>query len=205
MDQLRQHLVKMGRLDLTVKVLNLSPKVTVAELNSFFSYCGTVEKIQLQKNKDQLRALVTFRQPYAFQTALLLNDAVLPSGQKISIPDPDLITETENREGSESIPAFQAAAIESMASKGVGMLKKTKDELEENLKLSEKGKVAVGRTRTAVNVAGQTIERIGRTIKSNDIISTAALWISDALDKASKSVSTLASGKTNNPNSRKLK
>ncbi|KAF2288425.1 hypothetical protein GH714_007362 [Hevea brasiliensis] len=139
---------------------------------------------------------------FRLQFSLMISPS---SGQKISIPDPDLITETENREGSESIPAFQAAAIESMASKGVGMLKKTKDELEENLKLSEKGKVAVGRTRTAVNVAGQTIERIGRTIKSNDIISTAALWISDSLDKASKSVSTLASGKTNNPNSRKQK
>ncbi|GAV82589.1 RRM_6 domain-containing protein [Cephalotus follicularis] len=75
----------MSTLNLTVEVLSLSTKVTLVELIIFFSYCGTVDKIQLQRNKDQSQsALVTFRQPFAYQTALLLSDAVL-AGQPIHI------------------------------------------------------------------------------------------------------------------------
>ncbi|TQD78181.1 hypothetical protein C1H46_036253 [Malus baccata] len=76
----------MAAEDLTVQVLNLAPRVTLAELNTFFSYCGTVQQIQLlRQDKDQLPyALVTFVQPYAFQTALLLDDATF-GGQQIGI------------------------------------------------------------------------------------------------------------------------
>ncbi|CAB4263887.1 unnamed protein product [Prunus armeniaca] len=70
---------------MTVQVLNLSPRTTLAELNTFFSYCGTVRQIQLLRVEDQLPyALVTFGQPYAFQTALLLNNAIF-EGQPICI------------------------------------------------------------------------------------------------------------------------
>nr|XP_008369596.1 uncharacterized protein LOC103433143 [Malus domestica]XP_017187458.1 uncharacterized protein LOC103433143 [Malus domestica] len=75
----------MATEDLTVQVLNLAPRVTLADLNTFFSYCGTVQQIQLLRDKDQLPyALVTFVQPYAFQTALLLDDATF-GGQQIGI------------------------------------------------------------------------------------------------------------------------
>ncbi|URE13677.1 hypothetical protein MUK42_24623 [Musa troglodytarum] len=85
----------MGALDLTVKVSNISPKTSRADLILFFSYCGTVYEIQLQRDGVQSQtALVTFGQPYAFQTALLLNSApildrsvrILPTGNLKDIP-----------------------------------------------------------------------------------------------------------------------
>ncbi|XP_072950234.1 protein vip1-like isoform X2 [Typha angustifolia] len=66
----------MGTLDLTVQVTNISPKTTKTDLLIFFSYCGTVDEIQLQREGDQSQlATVTFSQPYALKTALLLNGA----------------------------------------------------------------------------------------------------------------------------------
>ncbi|XP_030486600.2 protein vip1 isoform X3 [Cannabis sativa] len=67
-------------LNLTIQVLNLSPATTSDDLIDFFSYCGMVENVKLlpprckdDKEGSQSAALVTFRQPYAFKTALLLN------------------------------------------------------------------------------------------------------------------------------------
>ncbi|RZS05629.1 hypothetical protein BHM03_00036173 [Ensete ventricosum] len=39
----------MGALDLTVKVSNISPKTSRADLIFFFSYCGTVDEIQMHR------------------------------------------------------------------------------------------------------------------------------------------------------------
>ncbi|XP_062097433.1 uncharacterized protein LOC133803411 isoform X2 [Humulus lupulus] len=68
-------------LNLTIQVLNLSPATTSDDLIDFFSYCGTVENVKLLPSKEkggsQSAALVAFRQPYAFKTALLLNNAIL--------------------------------------------------------------------------------------------------------------------------------
>ncbi|XP_015570371.2 uncharacterized protein LOC8285717 [Ricinus communis] len=203
----------MGQLDLTVLVLNLSPEVTVTELNTFFSYCGTVEKIQLTSvNKDQQSALVTFRQPYAFRTALLLNDAIL-AGQPVRILctqnttiscTPDSINETEKHEVQEFLASVQAA-MQTMALKGVEMLKKVKNELVENYKLSEKVKVPTDRRRSAASTAGGTAEQIGGAIKSNEFISGGALRLYGVLDKVSKGLSSLGNDKRDNPNSRKQK
>ncbi|RRT65978.1 hypothetical protein B296_00036710 [Ensete ventricosum] len=85
----------MGALDLTVKVSNISPKTSRADLIFFFSYCGTVDEIQMHRDGVQSQtATVTFRQPYAFQTALLLNGApildrsvrILPQANLKDIP-----------------------------------------------------------------------------------------------------------------------
>lgn len=68
----------MGTLCLTIEVLDLSPKVTLTDLNIFFSYCGSVDNIQLQRNKNRSQlAFVTFKQPYAYHTSLLLNGAII--------------------------------------------------------------------------------------------------------------------------------
>ncbi|KAI3430076.1 RRM domain-containing protein, partial [Psidium guajava] len=68
----------MGALNLTIQVQNVDPTVTAAELVTYFSYCGTVDKIQLQRNDDETQsAQVTFRAPFAFRTALLLDNAMV--------------------------------------------------------------------------------------------------------------------------------
>ncbi|OAY84969.1 putative magnesium transporter NIPA8 [Ananas comosus] len=60
--------------DADTEVVNLPLNATKEDLLAFFSYCGTVDKIQLQRDGDQSqKAFVTFRQPYALQIALLLN------------------------------------------------------------------------------------------------------------------------------------
>lgn len=117
-----------------------------------------------------------------------------------------MIYDFQKHEESTFIPATKAeAATERVASKGeVGMMKKTEDGVE-NYKLSGKGKMVMDRTRSAVNYAGQRMERIGTAIKSKDFVANGAQWISDLLDKASKRVSTLANGNASNPNSRKQK
>eukprot|EP00258_Populus_trichocarpa_P000135 XP_002297892.1 protein vip1 isoform X2 [Populus trichocarpa] len=187
----------MAQSDLTIQVLNLSPSVTRAELNTFFSYCGTVEKIELQKDKDQMQsALVTFTQPYAFQTALLLSDALLGgqpirilSAHDIEIPitGPDI---RKNHGSSRFVPAVQVA-MQTVALKSVEMLSKAR-ELEENYKLSEKGRTLALQTRAAVYDAEQAAE---------NYVSAGAGWLSGALDKTSKRVLSLGTVKRNGPNS----
>ncbi|OWM76264.1 uncharacterized protein LOC116212283 [Punica granatum] len=75
----------MNALNLTVRVLNLSPRASQPDVETLFSYCGNVEKIKLQKNEDDSQsALVTFGQPFAYRTALLLNDVPV-AGQPIRV------------------------------------------------------------------------------------------------------------------------
>ncbi|BFG15954.1 hypothetical protein CerSpe_022280 [Prunus speciosa] len=165
---------------MTVQVLNLSPRTTLAELNSFFSYCGTVRQIQLLRVEDQLPyALVTFGQPYAFQTALLLNDAIF-EGQPICILPACAI----------KIPVVSDGDIDhTQASQGVipesNTLRKRKEDLEK-LKLSEKGRVLMGETRSAIYVFEQAAGRMGTAIMNNNYSSTGAARFSDVLDKASR-------------------
>ncbi|KAJ6428501.1 hypothetical protein OIU84_023839 [Salix udensis] len=194
----------MAQLDLTVQVLNLSPSVTRIELITFFSYCGTVEKIELQnRDKDRLQsALVTFTQPYAFQTALLLNDAllggkpirILPAHDiEIPITGPDI---SKNYGSSRFVPAVQGA-IQTVALKSFEILGRTR-ELEENCncKLSERGRTLEIQSRAAIRDAGQAAE---------NYVSAGAGWLSGALDKTSKSVLELGSVKWNDPNLKKQK
>ncbi|OVA17334.1 RNA recognition motif domain [Macleaya cordata] len=62
------------------------------DLNTFFSYCGTVSHSQLinsHRKEDQQSsqfALVTFAQPYALKTALLLNDAIIVDSRICILP-----------------------------------------------------------------------------------------------------------------------
>ncbi|KAJ6713634.1 PROTEIN VIP1-LIKE [Salix viminalis] len=193
----------MAQLDLTVQVLNLSPSVTRIELITFFSYCGTVEKIELQKDKDRLQsALVTFTQPYAFQTALLLNDAllggkpirILPAHDiEIPITGPDI---SKNYGSSRFVPAVQGA-IQTVALKSFEILGRTR-ELEENCNcnLSERGRTLAIQSRAAIRDAGQAAE---------NYVSAGAGWLSGALDKTSKSVLELGSVRWNDPNLKKQK
>lgn len=69
----------MGTLSLTVKVTEISKNATPEDVISFFSYCGTIDDLELRSSRNEdgketaQTALVTFKLPYAFQTALLLN------------------------------------------------------------------------------------------------------------------------------------
>ncbi|XP_043703417.1 uncharacterized protein LOC122653591 isoform X3 [Telopea speciosissima] len=178
----------MDTLDQTVHVLDLSPKVTLSELNTFFSYCGMIDKVQLVRNKDQSQmAYVTFRQPYALQTALLLSN--------------------NQRQG--LIPGAEYV-VQALALEGYEAFCRAKEELEERYnKLSEKGRVLTQQTRVAISAVEQTAEHMKSAIMSNDRFSAAgSLWLSgvkDALDKAAKCAADLgntSNTKRCNPDSR---
>lgn len=187
----------MDTRDLTIQVLNLSSRVTLTDLISFFSYCGTVHNVQILRDKDQLPyALVTFVQPYAFQTALLLDDAmfagkpicILPAcDMKIPIETDEDIDESQvlsdilsKSQERQNLPVNRT--MQRMASsQGLElMLKKGRDELEVNLKLSaEKGRrVGMEQTRAAISAVEQAAVRMGSAIINNN-------FISNVLDKAS--------------------
>ncbi|GMN49396.1 hypothetical protein TIFTF001_018557 [Ficus carica] len=174
-------------LDLTIQVLNLSPRLTLADINSFFSCCGTVDHIQISRsnttsaergkgNKEEASqsALVTFTQPYAFQTALLLDDAiladqpisVLPAGV-VPIPilsDEDVSHQTEKKRGGYN------AAEGHIAWKGAEMLKKKESELQKKRRL-----VGVVGEQTISGIGGAAEAAAGRVCG----------WLSDAVEKAS--------------------
>ncbi|KAK1570633.1 hypothetical protein Q3G72_004834 [Acer saccharum] len=201
----------MTALELTIRVLGLAPRVTLGDLHTFFSYCGTVDKIQLNRNKDQSQtALVSFKQPFAYETALLLDDAIF-AGQAIRIkpatdvanpPSPDKLinNKTKNIEVQGLVPALHTE-MQAIASKGVEMLKKTKEEIEENYKLTEKSTMLVEQARSLVCATEQAAGYVG-----SKITNTGANWLSNVLDNASKQAAELGRNrKRNNPNSRKQK
>ncbi|TYH25690.1 hypothetical protein ES288_A03G189200v1 [Gossypium darwinii] len=207
----------MANPDLTVVVLNLSPTVTLGDLNAYFSNCGLVEKIKLLgANRDRsLSALVTFRQPYAYQTALLLNNANF-AGQPIRIlpkkvaADPPVSYRTipivtENNKTGGNMPGLRAA-VEAIAVEGVEKLNQARDELNHKLKLTENSRVVMEKTRLAVCAADQAIyaaeeaaKDVAKRIKN---IAVGATWLSDVLQKTSKLVLELGHRKGCSPNSR---
>ncbi|MQL91606.1 hypothetical protein Taro_024215 [Colocasia esculenta] len=157
----------MGTLDLSVKVLNISPKVTVEELCTFFSFCGTVDDIKLQRegDKDQpYSATVTFKQPYAFQTALLLD-------------------------GGKPVASQQPSVTQVMVKKGHEVLNYARA-LDDKYKVRESGREVVQhtvlQTRTAMSAAEQTAGRMGTAFVHSSCFSKSALWVAGVLDRASK-------------------
>ncbi|KAJ8759400.1 hypothetical protein K2173_006920 [Erythroxylum novogranatense] len=186
----------MRHSELTILVLNLPATVTVSELNIFFSYCGFVEKIDLLKNKDQSQsALVTFRQPYAFRTALLLNDCVMAGKQIRILSAKDMNHETNII----ALAAVQGGARRDVPSEEYGMQKMVIDVREGNCKLAETGKVAVDRTKLGV------AERMGTSIKNSEYVTTGVAWLSVVRDKTSEYISNLGTRKKDDPYSRKQK
>ncbi|MBA0828823.1 hypothetical protein Goarm_013455 [Gossypium armourianum] len=218
----------MANPDLTVVVLNLSPTVTLGDLNAYFSNCGHVEKIKLlgSANRDRsLSALVTFRQPYAYQTALLLNNANF-AGQPIRIlpkkdaADPPvsyrtipIVTEkskhdVQNNKTGGNMPGLRAA-VEAIALEGVEKLNQARDELNHKLKLTENSRVVMDKTRLAVCAADQAIyaaeeaaKDVAKRIKNTDYVAVGATWLSGVLQKTSKLVLELGHRKRCSPNSR---
>lgn len=62
----------------TVQVMNLSPNATEQHVRDFFSYSGTVESVELERAGEEAQvAFVTFKEPYAVETAVLLSGATI--------------------------------------------------------------------------------------------------------------------------------
>nr|CAD1829047.1 unnamed protein product [Ananas comosus var. bracteatus] len=62
----------------TVEVTNLSSKVAEKDLYNFFSFSGFIEHIEITRSGDYgSTAYVTFKEPYALETAVLLSGATI--------------------------------------------------------------------------------------------------------------------------------
>ncbi|KAB2625051.1 hypothetical protein D8674_016711 [Pyrus ussuriensis x Pyrus communis] len=181
----------MATQDLTVQVLNLAPRVTLAELNTFFSY------YQLPY------ALVTFVQPYAFQTALLLDDATF-GGQQIGIlpaydiripivsdeDTKDEDTKDEDTKDEETKDDHTQTKNQLGSIPTANMLKKSTEEKKEKLKLSEKARIVLmNQTKSAIYASEQATGCMGTALMNNNYVSTGVTGFSDVLDKASGSTS----------------
>jgi RNA recognition motif-containing protein len=71
----------------TVQVCNLSSKATVKDVKQFFSYSGTVKNVKLERAGQWAQvAFVTFKEPYALQTAVLLSGATIIDQQVCIVP-----------------------------------------------------------------------------------------------------------------------
>ncbi|XP_072950233.1 uncharacterized protein [Typha angustifolia] len=173
----------MGTLDLTVQVTNISPKTTKTDLLIFFSYCGTVDEIQLQREGDQSQlATVTFSQPYALKTALLLNGAsigdrrvrVLPLENITDIPVESSESEFDNMstKGDREAGYSPASTFNNLAQassiKGQELVSKVRD------LVSDTRRIMVQQTNSAISAA------------TNGGFSKGTAWLTDVLDRASK-------------------
>ncbi|KAK9120274.1 hypothetical protein Scep_018367 [Stephania cephalantha] len=153
-------------MDLTILVLGLSPNVTLNDLIIFFSYCGTVEKVVLESEEDQSQlGIVTFRQPYALKTALLLDDAIIVDRHVKILPSNKLRSsgvsgtmdhKSNNNEKVELIPAAQRL-MWAAAAKGYETLNRTKQKIDEKYNLSEKSRHLTQRAWIAISAAEEAV------------------------------------------------
>ncbi|KAL7091448.1 hypothetical protein ACP275_12G106900 [Erythranthe tilingii] len=62
----------------TVEVTNLSPNATEKDVHDFFGFCGAIEHVEIARNGEYAcTAYVTFKNPHALETAVLLSGATI--------------------------------------------------------------------------------------------------------------------------------
>ncbi|EXC32349.1 hypothetical protein L484_004690 [Morus notabilis] len=121
----------MGTLSLKIQVLNLSPRLTLADVTNFFSYCGTVDNIQISR----LDAIVDGK-PIC----------VLPAGV---LPIPIISDEDQTEKKKEGFVGKRH-----IASRGAEMLSKIEIEWE------EKRRVVVEQTISGIGAAEEAAKRV---------------------------------------------
>ncbi|PIA27899.1 hypothetical protein AQUCO_07400024v1 [Aquilegia coerulea] len=68
----------MSPVGYTVEVTNLSPNASEKDVNDFFSFCGSIQHVELVRSGGYAcTAYVTFEDAYALETAVLLSGATI--------------------------------------------------------------------------------------------------------------------------------
>ncbi|XP_078171474.1 uncharacterized protein LOC144565558 [Carex rostrata] len=179
----------MGILDFTVQVINISPKATKQDLITLFSYCGTVREIKLEWDANGTQAAkVTFRQPYAFQTALLFNNAIIIDRRVRILPlemkeIPISLSQSEDR----STQLVTNRPVQTRL-KEEEIIAKAKD-----LVLNT-GRILTQQSGSVISTAERIADEIGSNVINSECFSQGAGWLSGVLDKASKSLAELSNG-----------
>jgi len=200
-----------------VQVCNLSPKATMKDVKQFFSYSGTVKKVKLERAGQWAQvAFVTFKEPYALETAVLLSGAtiidqkvcIVPWGgseEAVSRWKKQKLQEEGNTQGASSfIPSADQAVnvVTTMLSKGYTLGKDTLSKANEldqkyqvintaTAKVTSFGKFVGEKSKAALIVAGQAASSAGTTAVNSSYFASGALMVSEALTKAAKAAADL--------------
>jgi len=187
--------------DYTVQVCNLSPRATVKDVKQFFSYSGTVKNVKLERAGQWAQvALVTFKDPYALETAVLLSGATIID-QEVCIVPWGGSEEAVNRwkkqmikfqeEGNTQglgiyIPSADQAVnvVTTMVSKGYSL---GKDTLGKAKELDEKYQVMHTAAEKAVDIGkfvGEKLVAAGHAAVNSSYFAAGALMVSGVLHKA---------------------
>ncbi|XP_010032769.2 uncharacterized protein LOC104422215 [Eucalyptus grandis] len=175
----------MGALNLTIQVRNVPPAMTAADLATYFSFCGTVDKIQLQRNKDKPQsAQVTFRQPFAFRTALLLDNATVDEQPiRVSPWEGDI---KDDQEETWHDPAALHPDEAVTPGGTTNIWDRTRDMLEEKYNLSERGQELVDQACSAIHTAENAAESFLSLLEDHPYVATGLMFVSGALYEAAK-------------------
>jgi len=200
-----------------VQVCNLSPKATMKDVKQFFSYSGTVKKVKLERAGQWAQvAFVTFKEPYALETAVLLSGAtiidqkvcIVPWGgseEAVSRWKKQKLQEEGNTQGASSfIPSADQAVnvVTTMLSKGYTLGNDTLSKANEldqkyqvintaTAKVTSFGKFVGEKSKAALIVAGQAASSAGTTAVNSSYFASGALMVSGALTKAAKAAADL--------------
>ncbi|PKA66621.1 hypothetical protein AXF42_Ash003276 [Apostasia shenzhenica] len=224
-----------------VEVSNLSPKVTERDLYDFFSFSGVIEHIEIIRSGEYASTgYVTFKEPHALETAVLLTGATLidqpvcisswgqheeassfwdrpswkidedhetmyNSGQFTATPreaftmaqevvktmlakgyvlSKDALTKARAFDESYQVSATAAAKVAEM-SRQIGLTDKINAGMDAARSVEERYHV-MEMTKTVVSATGRTAAAVGNSIVNSGYFSAGALWVSDALSRASK-------------------
>jgi len=188
----------------TVQVCNLSPKATVKDVQQFFSYCGTVKNVKLQRAGQWTQvAFVTFQEPSALETAVLLSGATIQNQQVCIVPwggSEEAVNRwkkhmMEFHEKGNTLGA--AEMVTTMLSKGYTLGKDTLSkakELDEKYqvmdtaaaKVADFGKFFGEISKTVLVAAGHAACNAGTAAVNSSYFATGALMVAGVLDKAAR-------------------
>ncbi|KAK6133680.1 hypothetical protein DH2020_032590 [Rehmannia glutinosa] len=71
----------------TVEITNLSPNANKKDVYDFFAFCGAIQHVEIVRAGEyECKAYVTFKNPHAVETAVMLNGATI-LGQPVCITE----------------------------------------------------------------------------------------------------------------------
>jgi RNA recognition motif-containing protein len=188
----------------TVQVCNLSKKATVKDVKQFFSFSGTVKNVKLERAGQWTQvAFVTFQEPYALETAVLLSGATIIDQQVCIVPwggSEQAVNHWKNQmikfhEEGNTLGAVNV--VMTMLSKGYTLGKDTlgkAKELDEKYevmdtaaaKVADFGKFMGEKSKVALIAAGNAACSAGTAAVNSSYFAAGALMVAGVLDRAGR-------------------
>ncbi|KAK6116461.1 hypothetical protein DH2020_049754 [Rehmannia glutinosa] len=205
---------RMSASGYTVEITNLSPNATKKDVYDFFAFCGAIQHVEIVRNgagEYEYKAYVTFKNPHAVETAVLLNqhsqgqNVFPPAGKAVSLAQDvaktvaskgyvlgkDALGKAKAFDESHHVAATAVAKVTEL-SQGIGLTNKISAGFEAAKSMDQR--YHISRTTTsAVYVTRRTAVSAANTVVSSSYLSKGALWLSGALSRASQVAADLSS------------